>query len=251
MKNFIWNKRYNIVSFILLLVLWQILSIIVKNEVIVPAIPSTLKSIVNIIKDEKFLRVIFSTILRFFIGGIVTLVVALIIALVSYYYNFVYHILKPMVSFMRAVPTMGIVVLTLIWFSNNLAPIFIGFLVVFPIIYEGVLNALNNLDYKIISMAKLYKVKRIDQIIYIYGPHIINGLIPILPSALGLMMKVIIAGEVLGQPSYAIGTSLQMEKLYLNTSGVFSWIIIVVLINWIIELLIVVLYKGVSIWKEN
>ena len=50
-------------------------------------------------------------------------------------------------------------------------------------------------------------------------------------SALGINMKMVIAGEVLSQPRYAIGSNLQLQKTYLNTAGVFAWIIIILLIS--------------------
>ncbi len=45
----------------------------------------------------------------------------------------------------------------------------------------------------------------------------------------------VIAGEVLSQPKYAIGSNLQLQKMYLNTSGVFAWIIIILVIAKMLE----------------
>ena len=41
----------------------------------------------------------------------------------------------------------------------------------------------------------------------------VHGILPLMPSAMGLMLKVIIAGEVLGQPAYSIGGSMNLEKI--------------------------------------
>ena len=65
----------------------------------------------------------------------------------------------------------------------------------------------------------------------IYIPSILYNLTLVLNTALGINLKMVIAGEVLGQPKYGIGSSLQLERIYLNTSGVFAWIIIILLIS--------------------
>ncbi|HAE91256.1 MAG TPA: ABC transporter permease, partial [Tissierella sp.] len=48
-------------------------------------------------------------------------------------------------------------------------------------------------------------------------------------------LKMVIAGEVLSQPKYAIGSNLQLQKMYLNTSGIFAWIIIILFIAKLFE----------------
>jgi NitT/TauT family transport system permease protein len=95
-----------------------------------------------------------------------------------------------------------------------------------------------NVDPKIIAMAQLYKVKKRTVIKDIYLPSILMNVNGVMSSALGLNFKVVISGEVLGQPRFSIGSSLQLEKMYLNTSGVFAWIIIIVALVIISENLI-------------
>lgn len=249
MKLFISNNKYKLLSTVFIIITWYFTSNLVSNEVIVPSITSTFLELRNIFISKNFLDIISSTMIRFILASIITIISSILLAVISYYFIIIKHLLNPFVTFMKSVPTMGIVVLALIWFKNSTAPIFIGFIVVFPILYEGILNCFFNIDKNLVSMARLYKVNFIRKIQYIYFPYLINNLLPILPSALGLMLKVIIAGEVLGQPKYAIGSNIQLEKLYLNTSGVFAWIIIVVFINYILENFIGILIKRVKKWS--
>ena len=64
-----------------------------------------------------------------------------------------------------------------------------------------------------------------------------------LTSAININLKMVIAGEVLSQPKFGIGSNLQMEKMYLNTSGVFAWIIIILVISKILGYVGIVLRK--------
>ena len=70
-------------------------------------------------------------------------------------------------------------------------------------------------------MAKLYKISLKDRIIKIYIPSIKFKLVPIIISTYSLVFKVVIAGEVYGQPNFGIGTMIQLEKVNFNTPGIF------------------------------
>ncbi len=80
---------------------------------------------------------------------------------------------------------MAIIILALIWLNNEIVPIFIGFIMVFPILYETVLKGIQNVDEKIIIMAETYKVDKSTIIKDIYIPSVLLSLNNIISSALG------------------------------------------------------------------
>ncbi|MDU2663168.1 MAG: ABC transporter permease, partial [Clostridioides difficile] len=59
-----------------------------------------------------------------------------------------------------------------------------------------------------------------------------------------------IAGEVYSQPTYGIGTMIQTEKINFNTSGIFAWIIIVLLISAILQIAQKFLARRAFLWKR-
>lgn len=240
------SKRYISVSIIFLIVLWGVVSKVVNNEVIIPSIKSTVISLFAIVKDKSFIIIMISTILRSLISFLISFIIALLFGVISSASKIFYNFMIPLVSFLKSVPTMAIIILALIWLSNDSAPILIGFIVVFPILYESVLAGITNVDFKLLDMARLYKVKKGTVIKNIYLPSILMSVNGVISSASGLNFKVVIAGEVLGQPKYSIGSSLQLEKMYLNTSGVFAWIIIIVLLVGVLEKLIKFLFSKKS-----
>ena len=104
------------------------------------------------------------------------------------------------------------------------------------ILYETVINGILNvtkilLIWLIIRLINYYNKR------YILASIFIN-LSLIFTSTLGINLKMVIAGEALSQPKYGIGSNLQLQKTYLNTSGVFAWIIIILLISKAFEYLI-------------
>ena len=125
----------------------------------------------------------------------------------------------------------------LILLNLEFVPMFVGFIMVFPILYENILNSILDVDRDIIKMAKLYRVKKARVIKDIYMPSIMHNISKIFNGAIGINLKMVIAGEVLSQPKYSIGSSLQLERMYLNTSGVFAWIIIIILLSKVFDLI--------------
>lgn len=249
MRNFILrDKRYSMISKFIIIFIWILLSKLINNEVMIPTIKSTLISLLNIARDESFFIIIRMTILRSLVGFLISLLLAILLGILSNISKFIYNFMIPVLNFLKSVPTMAIIILALIWLNNNIAPMFVGFIMVFPILYETVLNGILNVDSKIVDMAKLYKVSKTTLIKDIYIPSVFINLKTVFTSTLGLNLKMVIAGEALAQPKHAIGSNLQLQKLYLNTPGVFAWIIIILLTINILEYslkLIMKLFKKV------
>lgn len=249
MRNFILrDKRYSMISKFIIIFIWILLSKLINNEVMIPTIKSTLISLLNIARDESFFIIIRMTLLRSLVGFLISLLLAILLGILSNISKFIYNFMIPVLNFLKSVPTMAIIILALIWLNNNIAPMFVGFIMVFPILYETVLNGILNVDSKIVDMAKLYKVSKTTFIKDIYIPSVFINLKTVFTSTLGLNLKMVIAGEALAQPKHAIGSNLQLQKLYLNTPGVFAWIIIILLTINILEYslkLIMKLFKKV------
>ena len=232
MRKFILkDRKLAIFSKCMIIIVWILLSRFIDNEIIFPTIESTLMSLIAIIKGENFLSIIKFSLLRSLIGFLISLFLAMLIGILSSISKIIYNLMTPILNFLSSVPTMAIIILALIWLNNEFAPMFVGFIMVFPILYETVLNGILNINKNIIEMAELYKVDKLTIIKNIYLPSVFRNLSLVFNSTLGINLKMVIAGEVLAQPKYAIGSNLQLQKTYLNTSGVFAWIIIILLIS--------------------
>ncbi|SHF03369.1 NitT/TauT family transport system permease protein [Tissierella praeacuta DSM 18095] len=229
------DRKPSIISKILIIIIWILLSKFIDNEIILPTIKSTFVNFIQIIKNPNFITIISYSVLRSLIGFIISLFLAIIIGIFSSISKTIYYLMIPIINFLSSVPTMAIIILAIIWLNNELVPIFVGFIMVFPILYETVLKGILNIDKDIIAMAQIYKADKLTIIKDIYIPSIFINLSNVFSSTLGINLKMVIAGEVLSQPKYAIGSNLQLQKMYLNTSGIFAWIIIILFIAKVFE----------------
>ena len=230
-KSFLKSKLDVFSSCILLFIMWEVLAIKIDNDIYLPTLGEVLKNLYEIIRGEYFLINISSTAIRVLVSFSLAFFISIVLGSLSYISSSFKNFIKPINSILQSVPTMILVVLALIWFDKNKAPFIIGISVVFPILYESVLGALNNIDKNIIEMVDIYNLRIIDKIKYIYIPSINIKLIPIFLSTLSLALKVVIAGEIYGQPSFGIGSIIQVEKTNFNTPAIFAWIVIIVIIS--------------------
>ncbi|WP_207653856.1 ABC transporter permease [Tepidibacter mesophilus] len=232
------NRLYTMISILSIIVLWKFLSIWLDNPIMIPSTESTFFEFINIIKSKDFDVIIISTLTRVIIGFSISFILALILGILSVFLKPVYYLLRPIIVIQKATPTMAIILLAIIWLKSESAPILVGFLIIFPIIYSTVIQGIQNVDIKLIEMARIYKLRKIVVIKDIYIPYIMSSLISVASATIGLNLKVIIAAEVLSQPRVSIGTSFQIEKANLNTAGVFAWALVSIIIAGGFDLII-------------
>lgn len=238
MKKFSYkNKKLIFLSSVILFILWQLASMIIGSEVILPSPYLTFKGLIEVIKLDDFLKIIISTLGRTFISFTLAIVIALFLGVFSAFNKYIYNFMVPILNVMRSLPTIGFIILALIWLSQGSAPILVGFVMSFPIFYDAIIGAILNIDKKILEMAKVYELSIGNLIKNIYLPSISFAICRIMVSTFSLTMKLVVGGEVIGQPKYGIGTSLFVEKNYLNTNMVFAWIIVVIIIGIIFSLI--------------
>jgi len=247
------NHRDNLevaLSCVAFLIIWQVLALIINNDIYIPTIGKTLNSLKEIISDKRFYLDVFFSISRTIISFMIAFLFALILGLLAYTFRTIRNLLKPLNALVQSIPNMVLIVLALIWFNKNNAPYIVGFTVVFPILYDTILGAMTGIDKSIIEMANIYNISTIDKILKIYLPSIVFRLVPIMISTLSLGFKVVIAGEVHGQPHYGIGTMIQIEKINFNTSGVFAWLVVILIISMILELIKKFILRRAFVWKR-
>lgn len=236
------NKKYAVLSVAAILLIWAAAAMAVQNSVKIPSPAETAQAFILIISDSNFYRQVLTSLGRILIGFGISFGAALVLGIIAGFVAPVYYLLHPIVLAQRAMPTMGVILLALIWLNREVAPILVGILIIFPIIYGAVVNAIQNIDFKLLEMAQVYRLKPSTRIKHIYLPSIRSALAAVSSAAISLNVKVGIAAEVLSQPRYAIGTGFVMEKAALNTAGVLAWSLVAIMIAGGLELLVKIIF---------
>lgn len=249
MKRFMQNSP-KFLSIFFFLIIWEGVALYIDNSLLFPRVSEIFLSLKNLVASRDFILILWNTLSRFFISIVFSLILAIIFSVASYRYEVISFLLFPFIIFLRAVPTIAIIIVVLIWSSVEKVPIVVGVLILFPILYESILGGIKNVDKNLLKMSKVFKVptKRVVRDIYI--PSIYYSISSNIPSYIGLTFKVIIAGEVLSQESLSIGGEIFINKIYLESSNIFTWIIVVIVLNYFLEKGLKTINNRVCRWKK-
>lgn len=233
------------VSIFIIIIIWKISALIVGAEVILPAPETVIKSLLTIITEKEFLKRISYTLFRGILGFLISFALGLIVGILAGIFNTFQRIVAPGISIIRSTPVMAIILLALIWFNVNYVPIFVAFLMGFPIICGNMIEGITTVDKNLIEMAKAYNIPIKKQIFHIYIPSVVPFIIASASLSLGVIWKVVVAAEVLSQPKWGVGTSLNEAKAFLITEEVFAWTIIAILLSALSEFIFNKISKNV------
>ena len=124
------SKVYVILGLVFLIILWEISAIIINNNIYLPRIEEVFSSILLIIKEKSFVKDSLSSFLRSIISFVSALFIAVILGVISTVKKPFREFLKPINAITKTIPTMVLVVLSLVWFDKDKTPYLVGILIV-------------------------------------------------------------------------------------------------------------------------
>ncbi|MDR3258428.1 MAG: ABC transporter permease subunit [Fusobacteriaceae bacterium] len=226
MKKFLSLSKY-----VIIVVLWQILAIYIDNQLFFPRIQNVILSIKDIIRNDNFFFIIFNTLLYLLTSFILSGILSIIMAALAHKFKLFCDMLNLLFSIINSLPSLIIIILVIIWSDIKFVPLAVSITIVVPIFYSNILSGINSISNDIVDICKVYKISNFNIIKKIYIPGIFFYIAPTLGTIISINLKIILASEILSQKSNTIGGEIFINKIYLNTSNIFAWIIIVFLIN--------------------
>ena len=232
-----------------MLFLWELASLRIGSEHILPGPLETFVSVFNLFMTEDFLFIVCYTIFRSVVGFLIAIVLGISLGIIAGLNQSFEAFMKPWIVLMRSVPVVSFILLALIWFTSGSVPIFIGILTMFPMIFTNIIEGMRNVDTKLIEMAKFYKVEQKRIVTEVYIPAIAPFVTSGISSAIGIGWRAIIVGEVLSQPEFGIGTSMHSAQSFLNVDVLIAWTFIAVMLSYVFEYLIKFMERKMIRWR--
>lgn len=238
-------------AMLLVLIFWHIIS---KgyNPLILPSPLETGQALLKIIYSGKFVINTFITVKRTLIGYGLAIFAGFVCALILYKSKFLQYLIRPVITIIQTTPPVAWLVLAIIWFgvADNLTPIFLIFIVTFPVIFINVFNGLDNISKELLEMAQVYNFSWLQIIFNIYLHSLVPHLVSAVSIGLAFAWKSTVFAEFLGSSS-GIGFELSVANNNLETAEFFAWTIVLVLLMFIFEYgIIYPLKKLVLRWKN-
>ncbi|NLK63785.1 MAG: ABC transporter permease subunit [Tissierellia bacterium] len=244
MMNSILRNKNKLFIILFWIFIWEILSLIIAQEIYLPSPHAAFSSLINLLTSKDTYITIYYSTYRTLAGFFLSCLSGILLGIICGIYKPIYDLFNPLIIIMRTIPVMSIIIIAIIWFKDTNVPIFVAFLMCFPIIWTNTVSGIRSTDNKLLEMCEVYKIKKIRVIssVYLYSslPYIQAGMV----SALGIGWKVTSAAEVLSLPKYSIGRFLYDSKVYLEIPDLFAWTIIIVSLSFLFETLLKTVFSS-------
>ena len=242
------NIFYPMLALAIVLAVWAICAKAYGNPLVLPAPDVTLREFFKMFAQKLFWVSIGWSLLRTILCFVLSFVLALLFATLGNLWLPIHKTLSPIITILRAAPTVAIILILYAFTANNNLAIVVGFLIAFPIMYSAFYSAINNVDKDLLEMAKVYKIKPIDKIFGIYLPTITPTLFDNSKSTLSLTFKVVVAAEILTSIPLSIGERIKYESNIFDIEYLLAWTIASIVLAFILEGFVSLLK---TIWRKT
>ena len=217
------------------LIIWQLASLFMGSELLLPGPVGVACRLANDLVQPAFWGRIGFSLGRIVLGVAIGWVVGAGCAAIAARHEHLRALIAVPMALARSVPVASFIVLALIWLSaSNLAALVVA-LVVTPVVYENLVQALDARDAELAEMAQVLHVSRWRRLRLVELPQLAPALYAALRLSVGTGWKAGVAAEVIGIPFGSLGEAIYQTKVHFDTTGLFSWTVAVVICSILCE----------------
>jgi len=228
------------------LAIWKVASLSIQSTLILPDPELVAISLVRLICTRAFWHAISSSFLRVFEAFLLSIAIGLVTGLSSATSPKIKAMLSPFITSIRATPVLALILIAMFWFPSSFVPIFSAVLMAFPIMHTSAEFGAHATEVRLLQMASLFHVPKKTIFWQLRFPSALPHILAGAKNVLGLSWKVIVAGEVLSQPQFALGTKMQEARLSLETAEVFAWAAMTVILCGLSEYIFGLMVQAIS-----
>lgn len=246
LKPIVNHVLYPLLAMGIVLAIWAIVAKASNNPLALPMPDIVIKRFFTLGGEKGFWLSVGWTLLRTIGCFALSFLLALLFAGIGGVFAPFHKVLSPIVSFLRAAPTVAVIYILYAFMQNEEMTIVVGFLIAFPIMYSAFYSAIVNVDKDLIEMAKVYKVSATNKIVGIYLPCIAPTLFDTSKSTISLTLKVVIAAEILTSVAKSLGGKVQNAYAAFEIDYLLAYTLIAIVFSFVLEGIVVISKK---IWE--
>ncbi len=232
-------------------VVWLVACYVEGNENIIPSFSSSIESLWQLLQTAFFWRSFGSTLFRSVVAFVASFALAALCTALGALSDAFSAILKPFITVLRTVPTMAIILIILLWSTPRTAPVIVGGLVTFPMLYAQMSAAFSQTHRELGDVIKVYNIKPVDRIFKIYLPGMLPEVLSQSGAGFSLTLKVIVSAEVMASTYVSLGGMMQLSKSYLEIPELFALTIVTVLAGALFEVALGSLARITDKWNKG
>ncbi len=233
----------------LILALWTIASQRYGNYLL----PSPLKVVqgfAEITISGELWRHVGASLYRIAIGFGLACLVSLVAGLLITLWGTARTVARDFTTILNSTSVFVWIVVSLIWFGlTDAAPMFTTLMITLPVMLANILEGVENVDRKLLEMARVYRLSWWDRFLHITVPGTVPHIVAGMKVGFGLGLKVSVVAEIFGVNT-GIGYMMNYSRDTLRTDMVFVWALVLILVMIFVDkLLFEALSRKVAAWR--
>ena len=236
MRRKLLNLLFPIGAVAVLVAIWAIAAAAAGDRLILPSPAETAAEFFRMIGGKtcgKFWAAFGMTLVRSLLAYVCAGAAAFVLAFLSRN-GYVRRALYPIFSVLRAVPTMAVIFLFLIWVRARWSPVWVAVTVLLPTMYAAFNQAFDAFDAGLEEMSRVYRVPLRVRLQKMYVPRLLPPLIDSL-SFLSLSIKLVVAAEALAMTATSLGALLYNANITFETARLLAVSLAAVLAGFVID----------------
>lgn len=229
-----------ILSAVMIILLWQIFSNVINSPLILPSFWNVIQKLFALVKTKIFYIQLLQTFLRVLIAFYFSLAVGILLGFFCGRFEIVKKFFSFPLTVLRVTPVVALILILVFSLSSSVVPVVAAVLMTLPVIVttitEGVESSFKN--FKMNEMIRIFGFTKKQKILYVLIPSLKPYFKSVVVSSFGMSWKVVVAGEVLCLPKFALGSALANAQVHLETSSVMAYTISLIFISYLLELIL-------------
>ena len=225
------------------ILLWWALSLAAGDRLILPGPSEAFGSLLKLASTGRFWLDVLSTSSRVAAGMILSMGLGSAAAVAAGKSKAFREVMRIPVGFLKSIPVMAIIIYLILVLESGHVAVAVCFLMCFPIAYTNILNGLDGMDGKFDELARIYGMTPGQRRALIVRPLLKPEIKSAADLIAGMSWKVVVAAEVLSIPGHSIGYRMLDAKYYLETSDLFAYMAVLIILGICFEKLVDVMVE--------
>lgn len=214
---------------------WQGAFMVINKEILLASPLLVVQRLFALASTGAFWKSVLLTFARISCGYIAGVLGAVAFSFATNTSAVLKELLEPLIKIARSVPVASFIILALVWIKKSYVPVFIVFLIVMPVIWQNITEAVKTTDKALLETAKVYKFSFFKKVRTVYFHSVLPSFGAGCITALGLAWKSGVAAEVIAMPVSSVGYNLYRAKINIETADLFAWTLVVIILSVLLE----------------
>jgi len=213
------------------LAVWQAAALAVHRDFLLASPMQVARTLVALVPTGDFWATIGWSLGRIALGFTGAAVLGAALAISSAAWPVARALWEPAIAAIRSAPVVSFIILLLLWTDSSHLPVFTSLLMVLPVMYANVLQGIAQRDKAMLEAAAVFRVPFRRRLVAIDVPAALPFLAAATRVGVGLAWKSGVAAEVIGVATGSIGERLYEAKVFLSSTDLFAWTIVIVVLS--------------------